>query len=212
MTETMSIQEVRACLAAVDIESLLGGLDRFAHQCHAASLALAEADVLARPVNVARGVLPGISGQHSWAVVGDPYDPTAVIVDLTAWSYDVKRPEVIPPHSMTTVPRVWVTTGAAGGHRPHGAGSIWEYGAPACGDGESIVLQGQVSDEARSFLMLVAEMHGRDGLDVRGWMNLLKSPVEGWPSREIVAAAVKTPSLAALVPIDIRRMLEVSPR
>lgn len=206
--ESMSVAEIRARLSSVEIESMLGGLDRFAHQCHAASLALAETKVLPGPVNVARGFLPGIGGQHSWAVLGDPYDPTAVIVDLTAWSYDVTRPDPTPPHLPGRVPRVWVTTGAEGGHRPHGSGSIWEHGAPVCGAGEAIVTQGDLSAEAEAFLSLVAGMNEREGLDVIGWMNLLKSPVGGWPAREIVAAAVATPRLSALVPIDIARMLE----
>lgn len=203
----MSTQAVADLLEQANIEDVLGGLDRFTHQCHAASLALAESGVLTGPVNVARGFLPGIRGQHSWAVLGDPYDATAVVVDLTAWSYDVTRPGRTPPHAQKRVPRVWVTTGAEGGHRPHGSGSIWESGAPACGAGEAVTIEHNLSNEAQDFLAIVANANGREGLDVIGWMNLLKSPVEGWPAREIVAAALNTPRLAAFVPIDIGRML-----
>lgn len=203
----MNIQAVADLLEQANVEDALGGLDRFAHQCHAASLALAESGVLPGAVNVARGFLPGIGGQHSWAVLGDPYDTTAVVVDLTAWSYDVMRPGHAPPHAQARVPRVWVTTGAVGGHRPHGSGSIWELGAPACGSGEAVTIGHNLSDEAQDFLAIVANANGREGLDVIGWMNLLKSPVAGWPAKEIVAAALDTPRLSAFVPIDIGRML-----
>jgi hypothetical protein len=45
------------------------------------------------------------------------------------------------------------------------------------------------------------------GLDRRAWMTLLSGPMQGWPSKEIVAAAYRTKELKAYIPVDILGML-----
>lgn len=184
-------------LTVEQVEEALGPLDRYAHDCHSASLALVRSGLLGPDARVARGLLRGVLGQHSWAVVGDPYDLDAPRVDITAWSYDLR------------VPRVWVTDGPkVSTHRPHGHGHIAAWGVPECGNGEDVPLAVEVGRDATRFLALVARNNNRSGLDARGWMSLLShAPVDGWPAAEITAAADDTPRLKAFVPIDRLGML-----
>lgn len=174
-----------------DFVALVGKpLVDFAQQCHAASLALARAlDCGAR---VARGTCLGVPGQHSWVVLGpDCYDPRVAVLDPTLWSYQGREPYV------------WSGSAGRGSYRPHGLGSIWTYGQPPRPAGPVIDLAVDPGKEARDFLALAAPK----GLDRVGWSVLLHSPVGGWPAAEIVAAAARTPALAAVPPVDIVGML-----
>lgn len=164
---------------------VLDPLERYGRQCHAASIALVQAGIGDR---VARGTCPGVGGQHSWVVIGDPYRPT-LIIDPTLWSYD------------SSVKGIWV--GVDHGHRPFGAGQIWDWGKPCAGNGPIVPLTPKVpfSQEAKLFL----EMLGP--LDERGWSALTKAPVGGWPASEIIAAIDDTEQLSVFVPIDILGMV-----
>lgn len=179
-----------------DVESLLAlakrelkPLKKWAHRCHEASIALVNAGIGNR---VARGWCSGVSGQHSWVVVGDScYDRSATIIDPTLWSYrkDVKG--------------IFIGLPAQYNHQPHGSGSIWEWGRPVRGRGKAIRLTPsfELSREARRFLAMLGS------LDVTGWMALSSAPVEGWPSAEIFAAMDDTKALSSFVPIDKLGML-----
>lgn len=161
----------------------------WAEQCHVVSLRLVRIgafDHIARG-RVARGTCRGVGGQHSWIVLGeDCYAPDAIIVDPTLWSY------------VPTVKGIWVGNRDTYGHRPHGSGSIWEYGQPAAGNGPPIELTPtfELSRAAKVFLEILGP------LDRRGWFTLAKAPVEGWPASEILAAMDDTPGIKAGVPID----------
>jgi hypothetical protein len=186
-----------------EILAVLDPLEHWAHQCHAASSTLVQSGVLGAFARVARGSCRGVGGQHSWVVVGDPYDLQAPIVDPTLWSYD------------SSVVGVWYGRGASGRHLPHGSGSIWEWGRPEAAGGEIVSLTPArpFSAEARSFLELLGP------LDLRGWIQLAHAPVEGWPAAEIIDAICNTrdprvgpeqktnTTLASYVPIDIIGML-----
>lgn len=166
--------------------------ERTAHRCHEISLKIVKSGILPEPGRVARGTCYGVGGQHSWIVVGDDcYDPYALIVDPTLWSYD------------STVSGVWFGRLGARRHRPHGTGSIWDFGKPVAQGGEVITLtpSESLSSEARDFLKLLGP------LDRRGWATLTSAPVEGWPAGEILAAIKDTPELSALVPVDQLGML-----
>jgi hypothetical protein len=168
-------------------------LEEWHHDCHRVSLAIVRTGVLGSKARVARGTCAHVGGQHSWiAVTGDCYDAYSPIVDPTLWTY------------RADVPRLLVTSLYAFGHRPHGAGRIFEWGQPTCGDGEPISLTPSepLSPLARDFLALLGP------LDLRGWMILAsEAPVEDWPAGEILAAMDDTPVLRALVPIDRLGML-----
>jgi hypothetical protein len=176
---------------------ILGPLDGWAAQCHAASLKVVrEASFRAR---VARGMGVGVGGQHSWIVVGDDcYDRDATIIDPTLWSYDA------------AVEGIWVGTMCDGRHLPFGWGSIWQWGRPHKAVGPAVELTPSTpwSDRARSFLDLLGP------LDVSGWSMLAHAPVQGWPAGEILGAMCDTPhpsvpgaTLAGIIPIDIVGML-----
>lgn len=183
----LSLPQVRKLLHKA--EEVLGDLDGWAHNCHAASLAVVKAEVIPG-ARVARGSCRGVFGQHSWVVVGDPYDKGAPIIDPTLWSYDAD------------VEGIWTGTRRRDKrHTPKGAGSIWNYGCPVSGGGNPIELAVPVSKWAASFLDMVGP------LDREGWHTLALAPVEGWPAAEIVEAMASTPDLAWLVPIDVVGML-----
>lgn len=157
--------------------------------CHSASLHLVTRGIGTR---VARGTCEGVGGQHSWVVVGeDCYAEKAVIIDPTLWGYDA------------SVTGVWVGSMRDGRHRPHGHGSIWDWGRPAAGDGSVIKLTPRkpLSRDAQSFLRFV------EPLDVLGWSRLANAPVQGWPASEIIAAMDDTPGLGVHIPIDILGMI-----
>jgi hypothetical protein len=182
------------------IDAALEPLDRWAHQCHAASVHILPAIPPELKPRVARGTCSGVGGQHSWVILGgDCYDTQGLVIDPTLWSYN------------PDVSGVWYGRGR---HRPHGAGSIWEWGRPPRADetGEEpleLTPSKPWSAEARGFL----EMLGPLGL--RGWIALAHAPVEGWPAGEIVDALCNTrdprvsgeqktnTTLGGYVPIDI---------
>lgn len=169
------------------IREVLGPLEAWDAQCHAASLKLVKSGVLPETARVARGTCTGVAGQHSWVCVyGDCYDPRHVVIDPTLWSYD------------ETVLGVWVGRADERPHVPFGTGSIWEYGQPTHQGGETISLgHPLISLEAASFLDLLGP------LDREGWAQLAHAPVGGWPSEEIFTAMAQHDKLGVLVPIDI---------
>lgn len=172
-------------------EGVLAPLDEWALQCHAASLKLVQHGDLGA-CRVARGGCTGVGGQHSWVVLGDDcYDDRAVIIDPTLWSYDI------------TVQGVWVGTYRDGRHRPHGKGSIWNWGRPSYPTGEVIELTPRepLSANAEIFLELLGP------LDYEGWCQLAHAPVGMWPAGEILAAIDDTEALTGRVPIDILGMI-----
>lgn len=176
-----------------DIEKHAGPWESWAQQCHAVSLAIVRSGLLTTSdARVARGAARGVFGQHSWIVLGtDCYDPRAELLDPTLWSYDHARSPLLLVTDMTRET-----------HRPHGFGSIFGCGMPCSGGGEPIELDPASLDaDARSFLRLLGP------LDIRGWMQLLHSPVGGWPADKIVAAAYADQRLRALIPIDLVGML-----
>jgi hypothetical protein len=160
------------------------------HNCHGVSLAIVQSG-LWPGARVARGWAKGVSSQHSWAVVGDPYDKDAYIIDGTLWSYD------------DSVPGVWQGSLRDGIHVPHGAGHFMT-GTPPQHYGEQTIHLNTLglSTKARRFLDTIGAP-----FDYRGWSEVAHLPVEGWPAGEILSAMDDTPALAALVPIDRLGML-----
>jgi hypothetical protein len=168
---------------------VLKPLGKWSHQCHAASLALVRAGIGSR---VARGFCTGITGQHSWAVVGmDCYDPDAPVIDPTLWSWrkDVRG--------------VYVGDRARYGHTPHGDASIWGWGKPVSKGGPVIELTPKtpLSESAEAFLELIGP------LDRDGWFTLSHAPALGWPAGEIFAAMDDTEAVSHFVPVDMLGML-----
>jgi hypothetical protein len=164
--------------------------DSWAKDCHAVALAIVKSDLISGDRRVARGWCEGVGGQHSWVVVGkDCYAPDAQIIDPTLWSY------------VDSVEGVWYGTTADGLHTPHGAGSIWAWGRPSHGGGESIPSP-DVEGAAADFLKMLGP------LDYVGWSVLASSaPVGGWPAAEVIKAMALDKELSGLVPIDRVGML-----
>jgi hypothetical protein len=160
------------------------------HNCHAVSLAIVQSGIYPG-TRVARGFAKGVGmAQHSWVVAGDPYDKDAHIIDATLWSYD------------PTVKGVWQGTMRDGIHRPHGAGHFLTASAPRHHGGTTIHLNTvRLSPEARQFLDAIDAP-----FDYQGWSEVAHLPVEGWPAGEVFAAMDATPTLGALVPIDVLGM------
>lgn len=197
---------MRAGTSSDIIASVMGDLKQWEHQCHAASLHLIRSGELSMWSRVARGYSPLVQGQHSWVVLGDSqtseladvYDPDAVIIDPTLWSYT------------DTVEGIWYGTAVDGLHIPHGAGTtsipqlMEERPRPAS---YSDVIRPdmhayrRLSVEGIQFLAFVG------GLDARGWIWLMQQPMSGWPSKDIIELMLDTPQLAAFVPIDLAGML-----
>lgn len=152
------------------------------------------------------GVCVGVPGQHSWVVMAsdpqmkaheiDVYDPRALIIDPTIWSYDPQYQGVLAACTSDKL------------HKPHGSGSIWDYGCPSPIQAGEVAIPlkdvGKLSPYADAFLHMIGP------LSRRGWSCLLHAPVQGWPAKEILEAADDTPELRALIPIDILGM--VTPR
>jgi hypothetical protein len=182
------------------IESAIGPLDKWAHQCHAASLALVRSGVLQDHIGgtwrVARGVCKGVGGQHSWTVQGDVYDRTALIVDITLWSYDAEQD------------RVWVgTMGEDKLHRPFGDNDIWAAGCPLPGDGPDMPLDLPPGHRGSPFYNMLRDHVAYT--DRAFWMRLWSSNcMLGWPAAELLETFLDTyPDCAGLVPVDIIGML-----
>lgn len=177
----------------LDVLAALGDLERWDKDCHAASIHLVKTRIFP-DARVARGSCRGVGSQHSWVVLGNPYDPDA-IVDPTLWSYVPDVTGVVFADAAADK-RAWV---------PHGSGSIFRFGCPASGDGEEMVPPG-LSREAEVFLDLCRSAHGST-LDRRFWAGLFNSPMGGWPSAEIIEACAKDRRFSALIPIDVVGML-----
>ena len=171
----------------VQVQERLDPIENYARQCHSAALEIVHAEIFPE-ARVARGFCMGVPSQHSWVVVGmDCYDRKAPIVDPTLWSYDA------------TVEGLWIGTITDGRHKPHGMGSIWEWGRPDYPTGTPVELdppEGGWSDDAQRFLDVLGP------LDMNGWRILANAPVEDWPAGEILGALYDDPG-AAWVPIDI---------
>jgi hypothetical protein len=172
-----------------EVKKVLGPLDGWAGHCHGASMAIVEHELFT--CRVARGTCEGVGSQHSWVVLGkDCYDKEAPIIDPTLCGYrdDVKG--------------IWTGTMRDGLHRPHGQGSIWEWGRPVAGDGEKIELD---PGDTPFSVDALAFFDALGPLDRMGWARLANAPVEEWPAAEIMPAINRT--VGPLVPIDIIGML-----
>lgn len=171
------------------IRELLDPLENWHHDCHSASNMIVQAQPFT--CRVARGFCDGVGSQHSWVVVGkDCFDINAEIIDPTLWSYD------------SEIEGIYLSSNMNGRYRPHGQGSIWEWGRPVAGDGEPIELEATKppwSEDACAFLDALGP------LDREGWARLTQAPVEEWPAAEILAGINKT--VGPLVPIDIIGMI-----
>jgi hypothetical protein len=169
--------------------------DDFRHDCHSVSLALVRSGLLGEggpSLRVARGACHGVGGQHSWVVMGHPYDDQAIIVDLTLWSYS--------PHQ----PRIWLGSMQSRLHTPQGYGMIYDSPRPQDYGGEILEVDSSgMSPEAQHFLKIIGP------LDYRGWGLLWsRCGMLGWPAQEILEGALdQHPGMAALVPIDIIGMV-----
>jgi len=169
--------------------------DDFKHDCHSVSLALIRSGLLGtggRRLRVARGSCRGVGGQHSWVVLGHPYNPRAKIVDITLWSYDEHQP------------RIWVGDNTFACHRPKGYDWIFNTDKPYSRGGDPLLLdEDRMSGEARRFLEVIGP------LDAPGWAALWsRTGMLGWPAKEILEAFVdQYPTMAALVPVDILGMV-----
>lgn len=173
------------------VEKAIGGLQKWYHNCHACSLAMVKTGLLPANARVARGFHPRITSQHSWVVIGDPYDDKSLILDGVLWSYLETDPVTFCGRSIK--------------YRPHGKGKIWSAGKPPDPIREVIPLDSyeQLSGYAKSFLKIAAPR----GLDMCGWHVLANSPVQGWPSKEIITAMYQMPLMQALIPVDIVGMI-----
>lgn len=171
-----------------EFEEAVGApLTRYAHECHAASIALVKSGVFDY-ARVARGWCRGVMGQHSWVVLGrDVYSADVEVVDPTLWSYTEEEPYVWRGRNLAM-------------HRPHGIGSIWDFRRLPRPVEEPIVLE-RVPQAAKSFLDLVGP------LDAQGWMLLANGVMQGWPSSTVIGAMLDDPRLARFVPIDIAGMV-----
>lgn len=171
-------------------------LTDFAHDCHAAAVAIVRSGALGRPCRVARGFCPGVGGQHSWVVVGmDCYDENAIVVDPTLWSYDRELSD--------REPYVFVGRAHERPHTPHGdTRNIFAWGRPDYPTGPAIELDRTgLSWDACAFLDLLGP------LDRKGWAQLAHAPIGGWPAGEIYGAMWRSDTLGGLVPIDLIGML-----
>lgn len=177
----------------------LGSLDlpdypRSEWQKHSWEISLAI--VRSRRFNTARvatGYAEGISGKHYWVCLGsDVYSKLTPILDATLWS--------APPFDSDVL---WSGSLASGIHRPLGMGYIWDYGYPENSSfREAIRLpEDDLSLSAKYFLARLGPM------DLSGWKRLMLSPMQGWPSGEILAAMKEHPQLSGIVPLDLEGML-----
>ena len=171
----------------------------WARNCHAVSLALVRSRAVgietgadgSPACRVARGSAPRVAGQHSWVVFShDCYDPQAMVLDLTLWSYD------------PTAPLIYRGRAEERPHIPHGSGSIYTAGRPSSHGGEPIALTPTqpLSTPAKTFLEILGP------LDMHGWRELASAPVHGWPAHELTTAMCQTDRLRSLVPIDLAGM------
>lgn len=177
----------------------------WAHQCHAASIAIVKAGIVPKGSRVARGTASGVGGQHSWIVaqtngsgeLADVYADGVTIVDPTLWSY------------RKDVDGIWVGVDPTEfEHTPFSKGPhIMQIGRPPYPVEDPIPLAPEayekLSPTAKAW---VKQMFGP--LDRAGWMDLVShTTVTGWPAGEIIAAMDDTPALTGYVPVDKLGML-----
>lgn len=183
------------------VEEAIGDLERWAWQCHAASIALVKSGLLGRECRVARGSCRGVTGQHSWVVrssrTEDCFNPKTMIIDVTLWSYDPEQP------------KVWIGSMDSGLHTPHGWGPpLITLGCPVSGGGVEIALDWPEPPSAMAAQWLSMFHDGADGpLDQRFWMSLANTTVVGWPAGEFIRAMANTAAVQHLIPIDRLGML-----
>jgi len=185
----MAAKTLVLTVASVE-KALQSKLENYYHSCHAASLQLVRSGLLGPTARVARGSCRGVGGQHSWAVIGDPYESSSTIVDITLWSYTGDGKEIW----------VWVGSMDNGLHRPQGYSSIFASDMPSRGSGKIIELDG-MSPRAKNFMQAIGP------LDAQGWIQLFNSGMLHWPSAEVISLAYQNDELRALIPIDIAGML-----
>lgn len=195
---TITVPPVAEIEAAIDLP-----FTEWGGNCHGVSLEIVRSGLLGVPCRVARGTCPGVSGQHSWIVIGDDcYDEDATVVDPTLWSY------------RDDVDGIWVGPADELPHCPHGlwaagpggtpVSNIFAWGRPPEAPDDPVVLtpKFELSLAAKDFVMMLGP------LDETGWALLVnQAPVGGWPAGEIVAAMDDTPALSFRVPIDLLGML-----
>lgn len=157
-------------------------------QCHVASLALVNLRIWPG-ARVARGVAYGVHGhQHSWVVVGDPYDGDAPAADATWWSF---QHEGEPPH-------IRYGTQRSLGLTPHGSGFIFDAPYPTSGGGPVIPPPASLDGDA----LRVVRQFGP--LDAQGWAMLASLPPAGLPhSRDILTAMWQDDRLRVYCKIDV---------
>lgn len=175
-----------------EVEEAIGPLERWASNCHGSALALVRSGLLPEGARVARGWAKGVRSQHSWALVPTEmgvYDPLSRVVDVTLWGY------------VPVANRLYIATAGHWPHRPHGYGHLRHLGSDPVGP--VLPLEVPVSPAVKTFL----EMYAPAGLDYRGWMTLMNGPMQGWPSKELVLAAYRTPVVKRTIPLDIVGML-----
>lgn len=194
MNETLTMDDVARAVDYGDPISWGG-------HCHDVSLRLVRSGILGEPgpeCRVVRGAGIGIGGQHSWVVVGDPFDPVSKLIDPTAFGWR-KADDLV----VTTVgdPRY-----TAHGYDPR---SIWEFGRPSPASPLSIdgwievtPPDGGWSEQAETFLGLLGP------LNIDGWVELAQYPTGGWPFREICLAIIHDPGpigrhARVALPIDV---------
>lgn len=166
--------------------------------CHLVSHLLVRSGLLGEPgphCRVVRGGGAGIGGQHSWVVVGDPLEPTSVLIDPTAYGWGAADDLVV-----TTVGDKRYT---AHGYDPR---SIWDFGRPTgCTPEDAWEVtppEGGWSESAQTFLDILGP------LDLDGWAELAHYPMGAWPSREIIKAIIRDPGMigdraSVRLPIDV---------
>lgn len=174
-------------------QTALEPMKQWHHRCHEASIALVLSGKI-KGLRVARGVCRVVGGQHSWCVIGDPYDEKAVILDPTLWSYTNIAPEV------------FVGDRKRWGHKPFGTGNIFTWGRPPeVPERKAYRIKppkGGWSPAARVFFQVLGH------IDLEGWRVLAHAPVQGWPAEEVLRAMSRhSEELRMAIPVDIRGML-----
>jgi len=169
------------------IEEAIGPIDKWAKQCHAASLALARSGLLGADVRVARGWAFEVSvHQHSWIIDGEPYSALTEVLDITAWSYNRLRRQV------------WYSPNLIH-HTPHGHGRLRPTTVPLVG--EHVELEG-LSPQAETFL----RKRFPGGYGQGNLMKLVSGPVLGWPAKSIFDA-MERQDMSVLIPVDVLAMV-----
>lgn len=186
------ISNLRRRLGVSEVEKAIDTpRELWANRCHEVSLQLLKShlfeDVDAR---MARGWGMQIRGQHSWIVLGDNvYDDETYVIDPT-WSATHSNKAMIMFVKNLTV------------HRPHGYGVLSTF--PESSGGDELVPD-DPSPSVKSWLDLARIVVGP--LDRKFWLGLFNGPMQGWPSRELVAWGYGQEGLRALIPMDIVGML-----